>query len=299
MPKLYSLALGAALASLFWWFWPLPWPWAPDKFLGPDDFIGSTIPGEPVSDGNQSTFSGVLMFNNVDKGLVSDLIPSGFELAPRQTSKLPHQHPVILLFGDQTDGAAVVDGQPVYPIPPINRVHYSEVILLIPFVTKSGSTSGKWHNYVVRMYLDHNLPITGGIFYGYNKVPALINWMGQDAEVSMASGSPLLSGTFKWAGKSYSASAAKTNLTNFGEALGILDTRVLGESVIPGIGICSYWDWNLDKARISRARTSYNIVTPFRQDMASWPALSPFKSDDYSAFVLRGVRWRLGLPVAC
>ena len=297
-----SMMLGASIGALLAFFlcraWPIDWPWAVDTFLGQDDFVGSPLPADPVANGYRGTYNGLLVFNNVDKSLAAGLLPAGFELAPRQTSHLPDKHPVILLFGDQTDGISIAAGQLV--IPPKNRVHYSEVILIVPFVRKtSWSTSDRWHNYVVRMYLDNVLPITGGVFYGYNKANAIIHWAGRNAVVRLPpagpSGTPVMTGAFKWLGRSHSAAEAKNRLANFEDALGIMNTTVLGYRGL----VCSHWHWDLDKARIHPAETSYTMQTEFRSDMRGWPALSPFESEANSAFVLRGVHWSLANPKTC
>ena len=299
MDKFFSVALGAALASLLWWAWPIPWPWGTDKFLGQEDFSGAPANVSPVVNGYQSTFNGIVTFNNVDLALVSNLLPNGYELSPRLTSKLPNKHPVVILFGDQTDGAGVFNGSSVPPYS--NRIHYSEIVVLVPFVQKSGDPAGKWHNYVARMYLDNTVPITGGLFYGYNKQPAIINWAGEKAHVRKAyfSGSDLLNGEFKWFGNWYSGASARSYLKNFDDGLGILATTILGDQRWLDEVICSHWEWNLDNAKIARASTEFRIESSFRSDMVSWPAYSPFVSEDDSAFYVKGVQWRLANPESC
>ncbi len=299
MPKFFSLVLGAALASLFWWGWPFPWPWTSDKFLGPDDFVGVPASFDPIELGYQSTFNGIVTFNNVDKDLVSELVPTDYELADRSTSELPDKHPIVLLFGDQTDGAGVVSGDPVYPYN--DRIHYSEIILLIPFVKKSGDPTGQWHNYVARMYLDHTVPLGGGIFYGYKKLPAIINWAGQDAHAREALpwGSDLLNGSFKWFGTWHSGTSALANLPNFDDTAEILATGILGDHRWLDKRTCSNWEWSLEDARIAKVSASYSMEKKFRSEMSSWLALSPFTSEDNSAFFLKGVRWRLAEPKDC
>lgn len=278
------LALTALFAGLGWWFWP----WSVDKFLGEDDFHGHAVPaGGPVPAGGlQATYTGAMMFTNVDKGLVSQLLPSGFELAPRKTSKLLNKHPVVLLFGDQTDGALVLSATTSQP----TGIHYSEAIFAIPFVQKRDA-SGGWHTYIVRMYLDNAAAVAGGIPYGYQKELRSIEWKGSYARIWSSLGSDVLEGNFAWGAKWYSGSAALQMIPNFRDMVNIMTTEILGHNGI--LAICSHWEWNLDFARVAKAKTSYDMLQAFRGDMGAWPGLSPFESTSKSAVVVRGIRWRL------
>ena len=78
------------------------------RFLREAEFKGKQIKaGGPVKEGGQSTYNGLMTFPNVPRNLVTKLLPPNFELAVRATNHDPDVHPVVLLFGDQTDCAWV------------------------------------------------------------------------------------------------------------------------------------------------------------------------------------------------
>jgi hypothetical protein len=266
-------------------FWP-PWEL---EFLGEADFDGQPIPPPgPVTTGGQATYIGVMTFTNINRDRVVELLPSGFQLAPRKTTRTPNVHPVILLFGDQTDGASVF---PVGPPQP-SGVHYSEMILAVPFVQKTGGSG--WHTYIIRMYLDNAGAVVAGEAFGYQKEPAWIEWTGDYARIwksSLLGDQDLLEGNFSWGAQWYDGNDALTTIPNFQDMVNIMTTRLLGRT--GGNSICSHFEWNLDQAKVARAETSYTMKTPFRSGMSAWPGLSPFENVKDGAVVVRGMRWSL------
>jgi len=291
-----SVALTLLVVALIWggWaFWPsLPfWPWWPDDFLGEDDFVGQPVkPESPVGVGGmQGTYIGVLTFSNVDRTSVANLLPSGFELAPRSTTYKSNLHPVVLMFGDATDGAWVLAGGATQP----TGIHYSEMILAIPFVQKVGG-SGGWHTYIVRMYLDNQDAVAGGIPYGYQKILAQLMWTGDSVEVNDVLGNDLLDGKFIWKNKWYDGNTALSVFPNFQDMVNIMTTEVVGMTLLGPV--CSSFEWNFGNARVARASTTYTMKNSFATGMSSWPAKSPFTNVSSGAIVMRGMRWRLGPP---
>ncbi|MFQ5526963.1 MAG: hypothetical protein ACE5GX_11980 [Thermoanaerobaculia bacterium] len=290
------IALGAAI----WWH-----PKA-DEFLGPADFSGQPIP-PPASSSSvgQTTFNGVLTFTNVDRTMVAKLLPPGYSLAKNLSFWLKTKHPVALLFGDQTDGRQFVAGQPV-PVLPADRVHYSETILAIPFVQKTNDVG--WHTYIVRMYLDNQIAVNGGALYGYKKKFTCLDWTGKKVEIwrqsavcpptYLGSKQELLTGDFRFTGVWLDGSAAMSQLANFDDMFAIWTTRILGRTAI-GTSVCSYFEWDLANARVSRAKTSYELPTPPTSKMTAWPGLGDLDSVKLGAVAVRGLRWRLALPFSC
>lgn len=273
-----------ALLFFFWFFWP----WFKPEFLGEADFEGHPLPppGPVTGGGLQGTYNGVMTFSNINRTIVGQLLPPNFELAPRKTSKTPNLHPIVLMFGDPTDGALVVNSTTIQP----TGIHYSEMILAVPFVQKMGQ-SGAWHTYIVRMYLDNQAAVNGGIPYAYQKVLANIEWQGRHARIWNNIGNDLLEADFRWGAKWYDGSEAFQKLPNFQDMVNIMTTEILGYNGL--IPICSQFEWNFDRARVAKAYTSYTMKAPFRANMGAWPALSPFDNVKNGAVVLRGVRWRL------
>lgn len=293
-------SLVALVGGHFWWH-----PQA-DDFLGNADFEGVPIRSATISDGIQSTYNGFLIVVNLDRSMVEALLPPGFVLAVNKSFWLKTKHPVLLLWGDQTDGASF-SGVTVTPAPPLDRAHYSEVILGIPFVQASGRPG--WHTYIVRMYLDDAQAVAGGNLYGYAKQIGCLDWRGAIIRAwqtpvvcpgpNPVSTKRLLKGDFRYHGSWYDGPDADTHIPNLSDMIGMVTTRILGRSEF-GTSICSFFEWNLDDAQVAKAKTTHTFEAPFRADMGAWPALGSLPNVHEGAVALRGVRWRMGLaPVAC
>lgn len=277
-----------ALLAIGWKFWP--W-WFPE-FLGENDFEGHVVPPSGVvsTGGTQGTYNGVIAFSNIDRSHVNQLLPTGFELSPRRTTRTPHLHPIVILFGDVTDGSVLISSTATHP----TGVHYSEMILAIPFVQKIDGTGG-WHTYIVRMYLDDSAAVTGGIPFGYAKVLASVEWTGIHARIWQPYGSEFLESTLRWGARWYDGQEAIDKLGNFEDMVNIMTTEILGENLV-----CSQFEWNLDRARVARAKTSHTMKQPFKTGMSTWPGLSPYKNVRRGAVVVRGLRWRFQpTPISC
>lgn len=297
---------GLAVASAAvggWFFW---WNPQADDFLGNADFEGAPITTSPITAGIQSTYNGFLTLTNLDRSMVEALLPSGFVLAANKSFSLQTKHPVLMLWGDQTDGATFL-GSVVTPAPALDRGHYSEVIFAIPYVQRSGQSG--WHTYIVRMYLDNAQAVAGGALYGYNKQMGCLDWRGSivkawQAPVVCPNPNPflprsLLRGDFRYSGTWYDGPNAYSQIANLSDMVGMVNTRILGRSDL-GQSICSFFEWNLDEARVAEATTTYRFEAPFRSDMGAWPGLGDLQNVADGAVAVRGVRWRLGpSPVAC
>lgn len=265
------------------------------RFLGEADFEGSKIAaGGPVTDGGQSTYIGLMSFSNVDHDTVASLLPPGFALAPRSTGDVPDVHPVVLLFGDQTDAMTLTGGAAVP-----TGIHYSEMIFAVPFVVQAASRA-RWHTHIIRMYLDNQVAVAAGEAFGYAKQLASLEWTGDDIRVWQ--GSDLLTGTFEWGSKWYDVESAFDEIPNFRDMVSIMTTRILGKKTVLGlpVPVCSHFEWDLRQARVAVAEGSYSMQQSFRPDMAAWPALSPFNNAGDGAVIVRGMHWRLStLPELC
>ncbi len=269
------------------------------RFLGEVDFEGERIPATgPVTNGGQATYIGLMTFTNVASNMVASLLPQGFELAARKTSWAPDLHPVVLLFGDQTDGIILSSGG---SIP--TGTHYSEVIFAVPFVVRQGrqGSQPRWHTHVIRMYLDNDAAVAAGAFYGYRKRKAWLEWKGDDIRIrsplgdDFLVGEDLLEGSFQWGPQWHDGNPALDEIPNFLDMVSIMTTRILGQT--GGAMICSHFEWNLDHAKVAQAEGFYSMKAPFRDDMDAWPGLSPFRNAIDGAVLVRGVRWRLSNQV--
>lgn len=264
-------------------------------FLGSKDFDGKWFPpASKVTNGGEASFTGVLSATNVKRTevvkLLKALVGSGYELAKRKTKKHTSVHPVVACIGDQGDGALISWGK-VNP----TGIHYSEMILAIPFVQKKGSKS--WYTAIVRMYLDNQGAVGGGLAYGYRKQYANISCIGDKLAIWITAGGPRLRGKAVWGPTWHKGPAALKdvkNFPNFADLHGMMTTRLLGEG-----GICSQFDWDMAGAMVATATTSYTIQRPFLKGMSAWPKMSPYDSPKDGAVVMRGLIWRLGAVIKC
>ena len=132
-------------------------------FLDKDIFQGTYAPGPtgPSTHGAHSTFDGELLFANLRRDVVEEVLPEGLRLA--QNTKEPRPHPIALILAHHADCRWDL------PFPtPEELLDYHELILLIPFV--QCQPDDRWHNYAVRMYVDNEFAIrVGNTFYGYEK----------------------------------------------------------------------------------------------------------------------------------
>jgi hypothetical protein len=291
-------ALG--LLGLFWTIHPNA-----DEFLGTADFEGSPIhPAGNKPTLAQATYNGVLTFTNLDRALVEALLPKGYQLAKNKSFWQKSKHPVALLFGDQTDAYLFALGHAT-PTNLAARVHYSEMILGIPFVQKAGQPG--WHTYIVRMYLDDTAAVLGGAAYGYAKLFACLDWTGSNIRIwrgvlacpgTLGLKKELLVGEFGFKGAWLDGDDALTGLKNFQDMNDIWTTRILGRTALDK-SVCSYFEWDFSAARVARAVTTYSFESAFRGDMSAWPALGKLDSVAYGAATVRGLRWRLAAPFSC
>jgi hypothetical protein len=261
-------------------------------FLGPGDFEGD-FEGQPspVEFGGEAKYLGRVLFLNLARDTVDDVLPGELELAPNTSTTLPEHHPVILLFGHQTQTALV------YPFwtPEIGS-DYRELILMIPFVRKTGGQY--WHNYVVRMYLeDFWATLLGNQHYGLQKIRANFSETATTFEVILESISMFTSKATD-NGSWTSDAEAETGLTNYTQMKKIIGMPVLGRlnEVLGKPFICSYFEWNTQDAEVRSILGTARFVEPFVTGMLSWQELGEIASVSEGAWELRGLRWRIGYP---
>jgi hypothetical protein len=263
-----------------------------EGFLGPDDFEGDSQ-GQPqeVEYGGQATYLGRVIFLHLARTTVDDVLPEELELAPNLSATLPERHPVVLLVGHQTET------QLVYPFwtPDVGE-DYREVILMIPFVRKTGGYY--WHNYIVRMYLeDFEATVLGNQYYGLQKIQADFAETPDTLEVILNSISMF---TLKATpnGDWLSDAEAEAALSNYTQMKEIVGMPILGrlDYMIGKPFICSYFEWMLDEAQVRPITATARFVQPFVTGMASWQALGDIPSVAEGAWEIEELRWRIGYP---
>lgn len=266
-------------------------------YLGPDDFQGSFSPRlSEAKDGLQSTYSGVVAITSVQRATVQQMLPPGLFLAtPYPNIWGGSLHPVVHLIGEQRAPSVLVAGA-VVPI--LGAPGYDEMIMFVPFVVKANGTL--WHNYVVRMYLNHMIPVFGGNeLYGYAKVLARLEQSQQGSFVRHTVTSEDRATT--WfrddvdlpAGQPMAAAAAA--LPRWDETRKILEMPFLG--IRPdGVMVCSYWELDYSNATVAPTVSRHQVVTKFRDGMEPWETLGTLRSANNGAFSMNRVRWRLAWP---
>ncbi len=274
-------------------------PSTPD-FLGPADFRGSYYPQRhAVTWGGQTRFIGDAMFTNLSRSAVESILPADLKLADNISSH-PLEHPVIVLFGRQTeltwhffDDGNVPAGEP-----------YNEMMLLIPFVQKKGG-SDKWHNYVVRMYLDWQWGVdAGNVNYGYRKEFANFEW--QDFAtpppvyaVKVTQTATKFTADVRAKSAWMSDAAAMENLANFAALKTIFRMPVLGTwpPSMGGTYLCTYFEWDFADSQVRRSDATYQFVSEFVAGMP-WVG-QPLSNVDEGGFGIDRVRWRLTTATLC
>jgi hypothetical protein len=262
-------------------------------FIAPTDFIDGDDAHRPCMPPPEafgfSTFDGVVVFANIERARLTNILPGGLTLA--RNARHPEVHPILHLAGLQKDtGSSVVGGSPVW-----SGMDYREFILFIPFVLHANST--QWHNFVVRMYLDNDIARAIGELFAYRKVTGFVAFDKEnivrfdvtdaDGDSVFRSKDPAIRGGF-----SGNASDAQARLPNFSEIVRILAMPVLGVDPSNGARRCSYFDLGLDKAKITSIGSTFRYAPKFDRDLASESRASV----PDGAILLEAVRWTLQFP---
>jgi hypothetical protein len=269
-------------------------------FWGPDDFQGSyDSPNEPVINA-ETTYEGDIVFANLPRTVVGSVLPSDLQLATN-VGDMQSQHPIVLVFGSQTKPRSI--------IPPINGANdYHEMILVIPFVQKVGSQ--KWHNYVVRMYLDWQMGVDGGnLLYGYRKEMADLartpqlnqppEFIFDISQAKTARFTAQVTGVSAW----MDDQSAKTALTNYEAMKVIFDMPILGTwPASYGMAspyVCSYFVWTWQGATVRSASTRLQFLSEFVPNMTQWVAAGPISNLPNGDWGVQGLTWQLTSPKTC
>jgi len=268
------------------------------SFPASGQFVGAYVPNPSAARfGGQSTYDGSIAVTLLPRAIVGQVLPSAFALAQRTDGAATH--PVIHLIGHQRDLMYLEDGVPVpAPIPA-----YSEMCLLVPFVVLAQnalSPSAKWHNYVVRMYLDNLGAVeVGNTYYAYQKKLAVL-WESDAPQIVNWKVLPLLQGdvfnstvdqTGPW------SSPGNASIPGLTDVQTLFAMPLVGADVNPGGGsrvICSYWEWDYANAEVAQATSDHKFLQQFRSGMGGW--VGQPTGPPGAAIKVRGLRWRLAFP---
>jgi hypothetical protein len=271
-------------------------------FLDANDFEGRYSKRWPVHIyfGGQSSYNGRIVFSNLERDVVEKVLPPDLRLAENMSNQpnLKILHPIALLFGQQADTRWIFP----FLAPRVGEA-YNELILIIPFVQKTNHT--RWHNYVVRMYLDDiGAEILGNLFYGYQKKRANFKEIDSNAsaifEVIREELNIFKATVTVPPEQALSHRAAVRDLPNYQDAMEIFKMPVLGKLTLYPTKpyVCSYFVWGLRSADVKPIDSQNEFLQPFTQSVNEWVDWlnRNISSVEEGAFEIRNLKWRLRFP---
>lgn len=260
----------------------------PVPFLGTADFAGDDThrPSRPSSAGRGlATYRGQIFFTHLPRATVSGLLTPGLQLA-QNLSAFPGVHPVLQLQGLQTNTSWVLNGiaQGVGP-------HYTELILMVPFVQKG--TSPQWHNFVVRMLLDDDGAIAvGNLHYGYAKARGTFEDARPASFGATVGGIPAFWSGFQPTGPARPSPQAEVDIPNYTTLQAILDMPVIGLFWTRLSYVCSSFDFDYSNATVAPIACEHRYLGAFTPGMPG----GTFASIPDGAVDVDGLVWRVEFP---
>lgn len=267
------------------------------KFRETQDFVGSYDEGATVEHfGGRAIYEGRVVFTNLDRSVVANLLDSRLKLAAPTDPQMT-DHPVILMFGHQTKTTMILPGGVQLPV----GDDYRELILMIPFVQEKSGT--KWHNYVVRIYLDDFWAMVGGNqWYGYRKEEAEFTEQAASPQFQVASGGAArFEASVEDVGPPLTDAQAEAQLPYYPEMKTILGMPILGTlEQYPGDPfVCSYFDFRFKDGVVQAMRSKHTFVSMFVPDMAGFVSAGELASVPDGAWRVSNLPWQLGLAGFC
>lgn len=260
-------------------------------FLPPSDFDGDDNhrppPVQPLG-GGRAIFNGEMVFANVSRSKAKALLPQGANLAlAANQGTHPQAHPMIHLYGKQTQTSWIINGQPV----PIGS-DYGEFMLLIPFVQIGASP--QWHNFVVRMYLEDAGAVSLGYYFGYRKQLAKVHLAAHGCKVSVVNlFNPLKLREVFTSDHQMNTSTGPTQQQNLGDMKTIMSMPILGVDELTGVQHCSYFALDYGYATVEPIVCSHKYLPAFDPAI---PVTSTMTSVDDGAVAIQNLEWRIDFP---
>jgi hypothetical protein len=232
----------------------------------------------------------------LDRDLVAGVLAPGLALAP-STLAGATEHPVILLLGTQKD-LYYLEAGVLFPA----EGPYTELILIVPYTVKPPGT--KWHNHVVRMYLDNiDAIIIGNAIFAYAKEKATFDASGDTMSV-MRNGRTVFESCVEAIGPAVSVAPGQTPPPGFADLQQVFEMPIVGWFFAPPTPAhgdlrfsCSYFEWDFSNATAAPAASRFTFVREFKPGMQGWVALGQLANAPEGAFEIRGMRWRLSLEL--
>ena len=233
----------------------------------------------------QARFNGCIVVTNWPRVDVARLLPSELALAAN-ASATPDLHPVIFVFGEQTEGAVIFARLPVPAVP-----DYREFALAIPFVRHRDGHH--LHVHVPRMYSSH-FPATwnGNVHYGLGKAMACMEWRGPMFLMTSETGELLVHAALEPTGDWVSGAAAE--LPHLAALRAIFSLPVVGRKV-DGRLVCSWWGWEFGDALVRPLDALVSIDAPLVEGLP----VGTCADAPGGSFEVRGMAWKLTWPGPC
>lgn len=258
-----------------------------DSILDTHAFSGPSIGIDELggSFAAEAMFSGHIAFFHWAREELSRLLPPELELAVSR-SPAPDVHPVVLMFGDLTDGAWMVGGRRL-----ALGFAYQELAVAIPFVRHRG---GRYlHTYVPRMYSSYFPAVwTGNSLYGLGKRAGTITVEGPFFILTADDGAVLLHAAVEPRGGWVPGSTC--DLPTVAELREMAALPVVGR-LARGTYVSSYFGLDFTGAEVRPVDCAVSFDAPIID------GLTPRWCHDtvMGSFAVRGMAWRLSWPLPC
>jgi hypothetical protein len=235
----------------------------------------------PALTGTYTGHCAVLSLADVD---VRAMLMPECDLAP-QTLTPPGQHPIILLFGDQTGV-----GAPWLPMMP--RIEYLETTMAVPWVVDPNRPRDVMAH-TSRLWLNNLFATIGGRIVGFPKIWARVNESGLDYSVrTLLFGSPVFNVVTTAAGEE----RPPYEFPNYAAIAPIFEQKFLQRFMCMAPVVDMVMQWDMATARMQSQQMTVTVAGG--ADPGLPPGTYRFKGIDedvFGAFRLQ-VNWQLGWP---
>ena len=250
-------------------------------FAGPSIDVGA-FRGSFIG---RATFNGCIVVCSWPREDVERILPAELLLAENR-SATPHRHPVVFVFGEQTEGATRFAGVTI----PLG-IRYEEFALAVPFVRHAQGQN--LHTYVPRMVASY-FPATwnGNAFYGLGKRMGRLGWEGPIFRMTDTEGQLLFHAAVEATGD-WSPGGGGA-LPNFDRMREFFSLPVVGRRENGALVGC-YFDWDFRGARVRPTDARVSIDAPFAEGLVC--GSSPGAPS--GSFEVHRMLWRLSWPGRC
>ncbi len=231
----------------------------------------------------EARFDGAIVCTRWARTDVEPMLAPGLSLGRNATAE-PHLHPVVFVFGMQSNTALIV-GRVTLP----SGARFPELMIAVPFVRRRDDRN--LYVFVPRMYSGDQLATwSGAANYGFGKQLADMRWLSRTFTVTARGGPLLLHATVESDGDW----RPFDRVPALGATTDVFRRPALGRRR-DGTDVCSYFDWRADGATARPARAVVSI------DAALGAGLVPrvCHGIEGEAFAVRDMRWRISWPFRC